>query len=106
MSSLTTINETDFETRWQDAMNLSELPIVNLAPDDPAKFPDYLLPQHILDWIREVADACSRDGLIDETQYGVLVCNIKEQSSLFSRIDQTALKAVIARIDAARTDAD
>ena len=106
MSSLSTINETEFEARWKEAMDLSALPIVNLSPDDPGDFPDYLLPQRILDWIREVADACSQEGLIDDKQHGVLVCNIKEQSSIFSRIDQNALKVVVARIDAANTDAD
>ena len=106
MSTLSTINENEFEVRWKDAMHLSTLPIVDLSPDDPAEFPDYLLPQRILDWIREVADACSQEGLIDDKQYGILVCNIKEQSTVFSRIDQQALKDVIARIDTAETDAD
>ena len=106
MSSLSTINETEFEARWKDAMHLSALPIVDLSPDDPDEYPDYLLPQRILDWIREVADACSQEGLIDDKQHGVLVCNIKEQSTVFSRIDQQALKDVIARIDTAETDAD
>ena len=106
MSSLSTINETEFEARWKDAMHLSALPIMDLSPDDPAEFPDFLLPQRILDWIREVADACSQEGLIDDKQHGVLVCNIKEQSTVFSHIDQEALKVVIARIDTAETDAD
>ncbi len=106
MASIQTINEAEFEARWNDAMKLSALPKVDLSPDDPAEFPEYLLPQGILDWIREVADACFEKGLIDDTKYGVLVCNIKEQASVFSGIDQDELRTVIARIDAIKTDAD
>ncbi len=105
MASISTINESEFETRWKDAMSLAALPQVDLSAEDPTELPEYLLPQRILDWLREVADACAQEGLFDDKQYWVLICNTREQSSLFSRIDQDALKAIVARIDAARTDA-
>lgn len=105
MASLSTINESEFEARWKDAMSVAALPRVNLSPDDPTEFPEYLLPQRILEWLKEVADVCSQEGLIDDKQHGALICNVREQSSLFSRIDQNALKAIVARIDTARTDA-
>ncbi len=104
MASLSTINESEFEARWKDAVSLVEMHQVDLSPDDPAEFPEYLLPQRILDWIKEVADACSQEGLIDDKQHGALVCNVREQSTIFSRIDQNALKAIVARIDAAKTN--
>ena len=106
MASISTINETEFEARWKDAITLAASPQVSLPTEDPTEFPDYLLPQRILDWLKEVADACSQEGLIDDKQHGVLICNVREQSSLFSRIDQDALKAIIARIEAVEADAD
>ncbi len=105
MASISTINKSEFETRWKDAMSLAALSKVDLSPEDPTELPEYLLPQSILDWLREVADACAQEGLFDDKQHGVLICNTREQSSLFSRIDQNALKAIVARIDAARADA-
>lgn len=98
MDTTTVENSIDFEALWAAAekpASQSDFQQMSMTDKD---VPDYLLPQSILNWFEDIADRCLKEGLIDETQHGLLLRGGRDQSTVFSSIDAVKLRSVLVSI--------
>jgi len=88
-----------FERVWQRAVESVEKQAPLTAAEPPADTDlDVPLPQHAIEWIRNVSASCVEQGLLDAESHERLSRGADEQAAIFETVDRTCLRDVVAGI--------